>query len=77
MGHFSLAREFWQFLKYRKKYWLLPLVLNRRCLLKPQMPPAAGCLMQALLCVALLASWALIWLWLRALALKPVSPKTT
>ncbi len=27
MSHLSLAREFWDFLRHRKKYWLLPLVL--------------------------------------------------
>lgn len=27
MGHVSIVREFWQFLKVRKKYWLLPLVI--------------------------------------------------
>jgi len=27
MGHFSLAKEFWDFLKHRKKFWLLPLVM--------------------------------------------------
>ena len=27
MGHFSLAREFWDFLRHRKKFWLLPLIL--------------------------------------------------
>jgi hypothetical protein len=27
MGHFGLAREFWDFLKYRKKFWLLPLIV--------------------------------------------------
>ncbi len=26
MRHLSLAKEFWDFLKYRKKFWLLPLV---------------------------------------------------
>jgi hypothetical protein len=24
---FSLLSEFWQFLKYRKKYWLLPIII--------------------------------------------------
>ena len=27
MGKLSIAAEFWQFLKVRKKYWLAPLVL--------------------------------------------------
>lgn len=27
MSHFGLAKEFWDFLKHRKKYWLLPLVV--------------------------------------------------
>jgi hypothetical protein len=27
MSHLSLVREFWDFLKHRKKFWLLPLVL--------------------------------------------------
>ena len=26
MSHRSLVREFWDFLKHRKKFWLLPLV---------------------------------------------------
>ena len=26
MGHVSIAREFWDFLRQRKKYWLLPIV---------------------------------------------------
>ena len=26
MGHFSLAKEFWDFLRHRKKFWLLPLI---------------------------------------------------
>ncbi len=26
MGHLSLFGEFWQFLRQRKKYWLLPIV---------------------------------------------------
>ena len=26
MSHLSLVREFWDFLKHRKKFWLLPLV---------------------------------------------------
>ncbi len=26
MRHLSLVKEFWEFLRYRKKYWLLPLV---------------------------------------------------
>ena len=26
MSHLALAREFWDFLKHRKKFWLLPLV---------------------------------------------------
>jgi hypothetical protein len=27
MGRMSVITEFWEFLKYRKKLWLLPLVL--------------------------------------------------
>ena len=27
MGKVALLREFWEFLRYRKKYWLLPLVV--------------------------------------------------
>lgn len=27
MAHFSVVVEFWQFLRRRKKYWLLPIVL--------------------------------------------------
>lgn len=27
MGHMSIIKEFWEFLKVRKKWWLLPLVL--------------------------------------------------
>jgi len=27
MSHLSLAKEFWDFLKHRKKFWLLPLVV--------------------------------------------------
>jgi hypothetical protein len=27
MRHVSLLGEFWQFLKMRKKYWLLPIVV--------------------------------------------------
>jgi hypothetical protein len=27
MGHVSLVREFWDFLKVRKKFWLLPIVM--------------------------------------------------
>lgn len=27
MGHASLLREFWDFLKVRKKFWLLPIVM--------------------------------------------------
>jgi hypothetical protein len=26
MSKLSIASEFWQFLKYRKKYWLVPIV---------------------------------------------------
>lgn len=26
MAHFSVLGEFWQFLRQRKKYWLLPIV---------------------------------------------------
>lgn len=26
MSKVSIAREFWEFLKYRKKYWLLPIL---------------------------------------------------
>lgn len=26
MSKFAIAAEFWQFLKYRKKYWLGPIV---------------------------------------------------
>ena len=26
MSHLSLAKEFWDFLRHRKKFWLLPLV---------------------------------------------------
>ena len=27
MGKMSIVREFWEFLKYRKKWWLTPIVL--------------------------------------------------
>ena len=27
MAHASLLREFWEFLKVRKKWWLLPIIL--------------------------------------------------
>ena len=27
MAHQSLIREFWEFLKIRKRYWLLPIVI--------------------------------------------------
>jgi Family of unknown function (DUF5989) len=27
MGRLSVISEFWEFLRYRKKFWLLPLVL--------------------------------------------------
>lgn len=27
MSKLSIFKEFWQFLKYRKKYWLLPIVI--------------------------------------------------
>ena len=27
MGRIALIREFWQFLRFRKKYWLLPLIV--------------------------------------------------
>ncbi len=27
MGQFGIAREVWQFLKYRKKIWMIPLVM--------------------------------------------------
>jgi hypothetical protein len=27
MGHVTIVREFWEFLRYRKKYWLLPIVI--------------------------------------------------
>jgi hypothetical protein len=27
MSHLSLIGEFWQFLKQRKKFWLLPIVI--------------------------------------------------
>ncbi len=27
MNKFSILKEFWQFLKVRKKYWLLPIVV--------------------------------------------------
>ncbi len=27
MGKFSIIGEFWMFLKHRKKYWLLPIML--------------------------------------------------
>ncbi|MDD5449086.1 MAG: DUF5989 family protein [Candidatus Omnitrophica bacterium] len=27
MGKFRLVRELWEFLKYRKRYWLLPIVI--------------------------------------------------
>ena len=27
MSQFSLVREFWEFMKVRKKWWLLPIVL--------------------------------------------------
>lgn len=27
MGNQSIISEFWEFLKYRKRYWLLPIVL--------------------------------------------------
>lgn len=27
MGHMTVIGEFWQFLRQRKKYWLLPIVI--------------------------------------------------
>ncbi len=27
MSHTSLAREFWAFMRIRKKFWLLPIIL--------------------------------------------------
>lgn len=27
MGKFEIAREFWQFLKARKKWWLMPIIV--------------------------------------------------
>ena len=27
MSQFGIAREIWQFLRYRKKFWLVPLVM--------------------------------------------------
>ena len=27
MGRMSVIREFWEFLRHRKKFWLLPLVV--------------------------------------------------
>ena len=27
MGKISIIGEFWEFLKYRKKYWLIPIML--------------------------------------------------
>lgn len=27
MGRMSVIRELWEFLRYRKKFWLLPIVL--------------------------------------------------
>jgi len=27
MGKFSIIKEFWEFLKVRKKWWLLPIVI--------------------------------------------------
>ncbi len=27
MAYATILREFWEFLKYRKKFWLLPIVL--------------------------------------------------
>ncbi len=27
MGNKSIVTEFWEFLRYRKRYWLLPIVL--------------------------------------------------
>ena len=27
MGTFSLAREFWAFMRVRKKWWLLPIIV--------------------------------------------------
>lgn len=27
MGKISIVREFWEFLRIRKKYWLMPIVL--------------------------------------------------
>ena len=26
MGHLGIMREFWEFLRHRKKYWLIPIV---------------------------------------------------
>ncbi len=28
MGKLSIIREFWQFLKVRKKWWLIPIVVS-------------------------------------------------
>jgi hypothetical protein len=27
MGYGTIAREFWEFLRHRKKYWMLPIVV--------------------------------------------------
>jgi hypothetical protein len=27
VGHLSVIAEFWEFLRFRKKYWLLPIVI--------------------------------------------------
>ena len=27
MGNLAVVAEFWEFLRYRKKYWLLPIVM--------------------------------------------------
>ncbi len=27
MGKLSIIREFWQFLRFRKRYWLMPIVI--------------------------------------------------
>ena len=31
MGHATLAREFWAFMRARKKWWLLPIILVMAC----------------------------------------------
>jgi hypothetical protein len=28
MGKFSILKEIWEFIKYKKKYWLIPIIVT-------------------------------------------------